>query len=155
MSRIQICSVPTKFFSLLTSYVNVSENGIDVPERHFKSPAIEFGLTVGKGLSVHLFVHHTFVVSAQFQTNCSGDWSQTWCVRSLWYSTDLINFWSCSTEFLPFLVLIGWAVSVSISDFVDTLITLLHRPDKLLAMLHWIPTISWPLIGRAVSAHLG
>ena len=36
-----------------------------------------------------------------FWTNCSGDWSQTWWIHSLWYSPHLMNFWSRSTELRP------------------------------------------------------
>ena len=30
------------------------------------------------------------------------DWAKSWWVKSLWDSTSLIIFWSCSAEFLPF-----------------------------------------------------
>ena len=42
--------------------------------------------------SVHPFVHHSFMITMHFQTNHSGDWSQTWWIHSSWYSTELINF---------------------------------------------------------------
>ena len=40
------------------------------------------------------------------------------------------------------------------SNLLDTFIVVLTRLDELLVMCHWIPTISWPLIGQAVSMHL-
>ena len=45
---------------------------------------------IGRVLSVHL------------QKNYWSDWVQSWWTNSLRASPVLINFWSCSTEFLPF-----------------------------------------------------
>ena len=45
-------------------------------------------------------------VSMHLQTNCWSDWAQMWWSNWLRSSmTWFINFWSCSTEFLPFLSL--------------------------------------------------
>ena len=45
------------------------------------------------GLIVCLSIRPShFVVSADFRKNCSGDWSQTWWIHSLWYSPGMINF---------------------------------------------------------------
>ena len=60
---------------------------------------------IGMGLSAPLSVRSCvtlFVVSLHFQTNSSWDWYQTLWIHSFWYSPNLINFWSCSTEFLLF-----------------------------------------------------
>ena len=43
-----------------------------------------------------------------FQTNRLGNWSQTWWIHSLWYSLDLINFWTHCTDLPLFLGL--WLV---------------------------------------------
>ena len=49
-----------------------------------------------------LSIHHTFVVSANFWINCVGDWSQTWWMHSLWYSSGLVIFCSGFKEFQLF-----------------------------------------------------
>ena len=49
-------------------------------------------------------------VPAHLQTNRWSDFAQIWWVNTLLASPGLINFWSCSTEFLTFYwPLIGWA----------------------------------------------
>ena len=77
----------------------------------------------------------------------------------------LINFFSCSTEFLPFpglwlgeqFLCICWqpAHLIDIKLAVNSSIVL-PRSDysQISVRLCWIPTIAWPLIGQAVSAHL-
>ena len=51
-------------------------------------------------LSIHpsVCLSH-LLVATHFRTNRPRDWYQTWWIHSLWYSSDLINFWSCSNEF--------------------------------------------------------
>ena len=56
-----------------------------------------------------------------------------------------LSFWSKSFHAFPDKLL--WELA---SSFMDTFIMRLSRPDELLVMLHWIPSISWPLIGRVV-----
>ena len=98
---------------------------------------------------VHLSIYHPLRLSvcpsrfcgfSTFQTNNSGNWSQTWWIHLLWYFPDLINL-VCRTTTISW-PLIGGAVwnlcafldkllRGSISNFVDTLIMILPRPDGL------------------------
>ena len=90
--------------------------------------------------SIYPFIHHTFVVSLHFQTNCSG--VDLKLGRYIHYSTPQgwlifghILLW---TKFCTYLDKVLWGL---ISNLVDTFVMVIHSPDKLLVTLHWILAI--------------
>ena len=86
---------------------------------------------IGMGLSVRSFVRPSVTLFG-FQTNRPRDRYQIRWILSLWYSSDLINSWSCSNQFLLFYGL--WLVEqipriCQQNDDQIGLIMCLPRPD--------------------------
>ena len=63
---------------------------------------LEGGYRKGVWLSVCPSIYHTSKLCINYRTNRPGIWLQTWWIHSLWFSSDLINFWLFPIEFILF-----------------------------------------------------